>query len=127
MQTYVRTSGKTTILDLQGDLVRGGEGKIFELVKQLVASGQKSVLLNLAEIRVMDSIGIGALVMAYKNIAAAGGKLKLLNPSIRTRQLLGMTSLNSVFEIFDDEATAVASFAVIGNASPVTNESQQNN
>ena len=119
MQTYVRTSGKTTILDLQGDLVRGAEGKIFELVKQLVASGQKFVLLNLAEIRVMDSIGIGALVMAYKNIAAAGGKLKLLNPSIRTRQLLGMTSLNSVFEIFDDEATAVASFAVIGNASPV--------
>jgi anti-sigma B factor antagonist len=116
MQTYVRSSGSTTILDLQGELVRGAEGQLFELVKRLLTAGQKQVLLNLAEVPVMDSIGIGALVMASKNIHAAGGKLKLLNPSIRTRQLLSMTKLNSIFETFDDEVIALASFAGTGKA-----------
>jgi len=114
MQTYLRSNGNITILDLQGELVRGVEGQLFDLVKQLLAKDQKYVLLNLAEVPIMDSIGIGSLIMAYKNILAAGGKLKLLNPSVRTRQLLSMTKLQPLFEIFDDEATALASFAAIG-------------
>lgn len=110
MQTSVRSSGKTTILDLQGKLVRGVEGQLFDLAKQLLSKGQKYVLLNLAEVPVIDSIGVGVLIKVYKDIDAAGGKLKLLNPSSLTRQLLSMTSLHSVFETFDDEATALASF-----------------
>ena len=110
MQTYVRSSGKTTILDLQGKLIRGVEGQLFELFKELLTNGQKYVLLNLAEVPVIDSIGIGVLVKVYKDINAAGGQLKVLNPSPLTRQLLSMTSLHSVFETFEDEATALASF-----------------
>jgi anti-anti-sigma factor len=110
MQTYLRSSGKTTILDMQGKLIRGVESQIFDLFKELLTKGQKYVLLNLAEVPVIDSIGIGVLVKVYKDINAAGGKLKLLNPSPLTRQLLSMTSLHSVFETFDDEATALTSF-----------------
>ena len=111
MEINPRTNGSVTILDLQGNLTIGaGEEELSEMINQLLKSGQKHLLLNMAEVPFVDSSGIGGLIKSFSRVKNEGGKLKLLNPSRSTRQLLSITGLLSVLEIFDDEATALSSF-----------------
>ena len=111
MEIHLRTHGSVTILDLQGNLTIGtSEEQLRGTINQLLAEDQKQLLINLAEVPTIDSSGLGALIKSFTSIKNQGGKLKLLKPSRLARQLLSITGLLSVFETFDDEAAALASF-----------------
>lgn len=111
MEINPRTDGSVAILDLKGNLTIGaGEEELTEIIAQLLSDGRKHFLLNLAEVPIIDSSGIGGLIKSFTRVKNGGGKLKLLNPSRNLRQLLSITGLLSVLEIFDDEATALSSF-----------------
>ena len=79
-------------------------------ISQLLATGQKQLILNLAEVEFIDSTGLGALVICYTSAKKGGGALKLLNLQDKGIELLILTKLTSVFEIFTDEQHAVNSF-----------------
>ena len=86
----------------------------FELLLQerrdLLAKGNKKILLNLAEVNYIDSSGIGELVSAYTTVKNQGGELKLLKLTKKVHDLLQITKLYTVFDVKDDEATAISSF-----------------
>ncbi|MBI4909562.1 MAG: STAS domain-containing protein [Acidobacteria bacterium] len=99
------------ILDLKGRLVVGdAAGAVREQLSQLCASGSMSIILNLKGVEYIDSSGLGALVVAYTSLKKNGGMVKLLNLTRRNIELLVLTKLSTVFEIFDDEQNAVNSF-----------------
>ena len=111
MDLSLRANGKVTILDLQGNLTIGAaEETLRQRVEELVTDNQKYLLINLENVPMIDSSGIGSLVKSFTHAKNKGGKLKLLKPSRLAQQLLSITGLLSVFETFDDEATAVTSF-----------------
>ena len=111
MDINLRANGNVTILDLQGNLTIGAaEEKLRHSVEQLVANDQNDLLINLENVPMIDSSGIGSLVKSFTHAKNNGGKVKLLKPTRLARQLLSITGLLSVFETFDDEETAVAAF-----------------
>ena len=99
------------ILDLKGRIVVGPEAsELREKVKELNANGQHNLVLNLAQVDFIDSTGLGALVICATSLRKQGGNMKLLNLNRRNIELLVMTKLATVFEIFTDEQDAVNSF-----------------
>ncbi len=111
MELSLRANGKVTILDLQGNLTIGAaEETLRQSVERLVAEDQKYLLINLENVPMIDSSGIGSLVKSFTHAKNKGGKLKLLKPTRLAQQLLSITGLLSVFETFNDETSAVASF-----------------
>jgi anti-sigma B factor antagonist len=99
------------ILDLNGRLTVGPEVSIFrDRMQKLIDSGSRQIVLNLQQVDYIDSTGLGALVMCYTSLQRAGGSVKLLNLSRRGIQLLIMTKLTTIFEVFDDEQNAINSF-----------------
>jgi anti-sigma B factor antagonist len=82
----------------------------WDAVKNLVANGTRNIVLNLGDVTYIDSSGIGELVSAFTTVSNNGGNLKLLNLTKRVQDLLQITKLYTVFEVFNDEAAAVASF-----------------
>lgn len=106
-----RDSGGVTIVDIGGKITLGdGSVAVRDTVRKLIAEGKVKVILNLGEVTYIDSSGIGELVSAFTSVSNAGGSLKLLNLTKRVVDLLQITKLYTVFEVFDDEAAAVASF-----------------
>jgi anti-sigma B factor antagonist len=99
------------IIDLSGNITLGG-GNMFlkQTLRSLAEQNEDKVLLNLANVEYIDSSGLGELVAGYTAIGKAGGELKLLNLTDRVRDLMMITKLLTVFDAFDDEATAIASF-----------------
>ena len=81
-----------------------------DIINDLMGNGNKKIVLNLAEVNYVDSSGIGVLVSSLTSVRKQGGELKLVNITKRIRDLLQITKLYSLFDIKDDEATAVASF-----------------
>lgn len=106
-----RRSGPVAILDLTGQ-IRLGETNInlHKAVHELVDAGDKNVLLNLAGVTHIDSSGLGELVAGHATLEKNGGVMKLLNLNDRVTELMVMTKLLTVFDTFDNEAEAVASF-----------------
>jgi anti-sigma B factor antagonist len=101
-----------TILDLSGRITLG-EGSITlrDAIRDLVAKGDKKILLNLGDVSYIDSSGIGELVSAFTSVKNAGGELKLLNLTKKVQDLLQITKLYTVFDIYDDETHAVGAFS----------------
>jgi len=111
MKTKVRAIGKVSILDLSGKITIGeGDVILREEVNKLLEADRKNILLNLDKVTYMDSAGIGELVACFKRASEAGAKLKLLNPSGRVSDLLSLTKLQQVFEIYAEEKEALVSF-----------------
>ena len=101
-----------TVLDLNGRITLGeGSVQLREAIRDLISKGLKNVLLNMGDVNYIDSSGLGELVSAYTAVKNAGGELKLLNLTSKVRDLLVITKLVTVFDVKDDEAAAVASFA----------------
>ena len=101
-----------TILDLSGRITLGeGSVQLRDAVRDLLAKGQKHILLNLGDVNYIDSSGIGELVSAFTAVRREGGELKLLNLTKKVHDLLQITKLYTVFDIKDDEATAVKAFS----------------
>jgi anti-sigma B factor antagonist len=99
------------ILDVKGRIVLGDEIQdLRDSVRRILDEGKKKIILNLAEVDYMDSSGVGELVSAFTTVRNAGGELKLLNLSPKVEDILHVTKLYTVFDIRDDEFTAVKSF-----------------
>lgn len=106
-----REVAHVTILDISGRIVLGDEiGQLRDAVRTLVADGKKKIILNLAEVDYIDSSGVGELVGCFTTVRNAGGELKLLKLSQKVHDVLHVTKLYTVFDIRDDEFTAVKSF-----------------
>ncbi|MCC6539710.1 MAG: STAS domain-containing protein [Bryobacterales bacterium] len=98
------------ILDLNGRLVAGEESTLLrDQIKELAAA-PVNVILNLAAVDYIDSTGLGGLVICFTTVRKAGGTIKLLNLSRRNIELLVLTKLETVFEVFTDEQDAINSF-----------------
>lgn len=107
-----RKVGDVTVIDAVGRITLGEASSTFrDTIRELVSKGEKKLLLNLAEVSYIDSSGIGELVSAYTTVTNQGGQLKLLNLTKRIQDLLQITKLYTVFEVFDNEAAAVRSFS----------------
>lgn len=105
------STGNVLRVDLSGSLTVGANEQSFrQALNEILEREQKGILLNLSDVQFIDSSGIGALVKSYTTITNRGGKFKLLNPYKRIRETLKITGLLGVFEIFDDENSALASF-----------------
>ncbi len=106
-----RRSGSVVIVDLEGQ-IRIGETNIdlHKTIQDLVASGERKVLLNLAAVTHIDSSGLGELVGGHATLEKNDGEMKLLNLTERVSELMMITKLLTVFDVFENEAEAVASF-----------------
>ncbi|MBL0156006.1 MAG: STAS domain-containing protein [Bryobacterales bacterium] len=106
-----RQIGDVTVIDAAGRITLGeGSSTFRDSIKELTAKGHKKVLLNLGEVSYIDSSGIGELVSGFTTVSNAGGQLKLLKLTKRIQDLLQITKLYTIFEVFDDEAAGLASF-----------------
>ena len=106
-----REVSHVTILDNEGRIILGPEiGELRNAVRDLVAQGKKKIILNLAHVDYLDSSGVGELVACFTTLRNAGGELKLLNLTQKVHDVLHVTKLYTVFDIKDDEFTAVKSF-----------------
>ena len=106
-----RQAGDVTILDLSGKITIGeGSVQLREAVRGLLDSGNKKILLNLGDVSYVDSSGIGELVSSYTTTSNNGGHLKLLNLTKKIQDLLQITKLLTVFQVYDSEQDALASF-----------------
>jgi anti-sigma B factor antagonist len=106
-----RQAGDVTILDCSGS-IRMGDGAVSlrNIIRGLNEQGSKRILLNLSEVKNVDSSGIGELIANYTTLSRDGGQLKLLKLTDKIRDLLVITKLLTVFDAFDDEAEALNSF-----------------
>jgi anti-sigma B factor antagonist len=101
-----------TVLDLSGKIVLGeGDIQIKDRIKDLLADGQRRILLNLGDVSYIDSAGLGAMISSYATVKREKGQLKLENLTNRVQDLLAITKLITVFDTFDNEKEALASFA----------------
>lgn len=106
-----RTKEGITIIDAKGQIVAGdGADRLRDRLKVLAEAGTSNVILNLAQVDYIDSSGLGALVMSFSALRKKDGAMKLLNLTRRNVELLVLTKLETVFEVFDDEQNAVNSF-----------------
>src|SRR5215472_1012477 len=112
MKASTRQVNGVTIVDLSGRITLG-EGSVIlrDTIRDLLSKGQKKILLNLGDVSYIDSSGIGELVSAYTTVRNQGGDLRLLNLTKKVHDLLQITKLYTVFDVKDDETTAVRAFA----------------
>ena len=112
MTANTRQVGGVTIVDISGRIVLGAESAALRgLICDLLAKGHKKIVLNLGDVNYIDSAGLGNLVGAFTTARKQDGELKLLHLTNKVHDLMQITRLYTVFEIMDDEAVAVKSFA----------------
>lgn len=112
MKAATRQVEGVTIVDLSGPIKLGeGASVLRDTVKDLLAKGQKNILVNLADVKYIDSSGMGELISAYTSVRKQGGELKLLHLTKKIHDLLQITKLYTVFEILDEEPAAIAAFS----------------
>jgi anti-anti-sigma factor len=111
MKASNRTAGNVEIISLQGKITIGsGDTQLREVIANAVNSGKTNVLLDLSGVTTIDSSGIGELVGSYTTVTNRGGKLKLLHLPAKLNELLHVTQLITVFEVYENEQEALGSF-----------------
>ncbi len=107
-----RQAGDVTILDLDGKVTLGeGSVALRTAIRRLLGEGKNKILLNLAGVGYVDSSGIGELVSSFTAVNKEGGQLKLLKLTQKIQDLLAITKLLTVFDVFDDEGEALGSYS----------------
>jgi anti-sigma B factor antagonist len=98
-------------MDVSGRITLGeGSSALRDALRDLATKGHTKILLNLGDVSYIDSSGIGELVSGFTSVSNSGGQLKLLGLTKRVKDLLQITKLYTVFEVFDAETTAIRSF-----------------
>lgn len=112
MKFNTRQNGDVTILDIGGRITIGsGEEALRNAMQEILNNGAKKVVINMGGVTMIDSSGIGELVSAYTTATNRGSKLKLANLPAKVSDILTITQLITVFDVYDSEAEAVQSFA----------------
>ena len=111
MKATNRQVDGVAVVDMSGRITLG-EGSVVlrDTIRDLIGKGNKKILLNLGDVTYIDSSGIGELVSAFTAVRREGGELKLLHLTKKVHDLLQITKLYTVFDIKDDEATAIQAF-----------------
>lgn len=111
MKTKVRDVGNVRILDLEGKITIGsGDVELRRQIEESVTAGFGNILLNFKGVSHIDSSGIGELVGCYTTVSRRGGKMKLLNLTQKITDILHVTQLITVFDVYDSEPEALSSF-----------------
>lgn len=111
MKTKILNNGDITVLELQGKITIGeGDVKLRNNIKEQLAEGKRKLVLDLEKVSYMDSSGIGELVGTFTTVKNAGGELKLANLTSKIKDIMQLTALITVFEVFDSVEDAVNSF-----------------
>ena len=111
MNITQRKEGDVLIVELSGRMTIGqGDAEVGDAIRSALASGESKIVLDMGDVPVVDSSGVGELISAYTSANNRNAAIKLLKLSPRVGDVLKSTRLIGVFEIFDDEAAAVASF-----------------
>src|SRR5499427_7621219 len=106
-----RDAGRVTVVDFSGRITLGeGSALLRKTIRDLLEDDRRLFLLNLGDVDYIDSSGIGELVSAFTAVRNRGGELKLLNLTKKVNDLLQLTKLFTVFEVYNDESSAVGSF-----------------
>ncbi len=98
------------ILAFKGRLTVGESNRVRDKVTEVVAAGHINIIFDLGHVDYIDSTGLGGMVICFTTLKKAGGALKLVNPNKRNVELLLLTKLHTIFEVFTDEQDAVNSF-----------------
>ncbi len=111
MEIELRTQGDVKVIKLCGRLALGSPvDRLRATLEDLTTAGDHSIIIDLSEVPMVDSSGIGLLVKALTSFKQCGGSLKLLNPSKFAVQSFKLVGLLNIFEIYENLPTAVASF-----------------
>ena len=111
MSITTREVSHVAIVDITGRITLGDEtGQLRDTIRQLLTEGKKKIILNLAQVDYIDSSGVGELVSSFTTVRNAGGELKLLSLTKKVHDVVQVTKLYTVFDIKDDEFTAIKSF-----------------
>lgn len=111
MKFSIRKAADVSVIEIEGKILLGeGDIEIKKAVDDLIKRGSKKILLNLARVPYLDSAGLGEIIRCFTTVRKSGGNLKLLSPNKRIIELLTITQLINVFDWYDDEAAALASF-----------------
>jgi anti-sigma B factor antagonist len=111
MKFSIRKAADVSIIEIEGKIVLGeGDVEIKQAVDDLIKRGSRKIILNLARVPYLDSAGLGEIIRCFTSVRKSGGNLKLLYLDKRIIDLLTITQLINVFDWYDDEAAAVASF-----------------
>ena len=111
MRTKVRDVSGVRVLDLEGKITIGsGDVELRQNIEDAINAGHNNILLNLGAVTHIDSSGIGEMVGCFTTVARKGGKMKLLNLTQKINDILQVTQLITVFDVFDSEADALKSF-----------------
>ncbi len=106
-----RQVGDVVVLDLDGNIrIGGGSVALHNAIRRLVEEGQNRILLNLARVNSIDSCGLGELISSYVSLNKNGGQVKLLHLTQRVRELMTITKLLTVFDVYEKESKALDSF-----------------
>jgi len=106
-----REAGNVTVIDVSGRITLGeGSATLRQMIRDLLGKGQKRIVINLGDVSYIDSSGIGELVSGYTTVKGQGGELKLLNLTKKVHDLLQITKLYTVFDVHNDEQSAIRSF-----------------
>jgi anti-anti-sigma factor len=111
MKATSRDVNGVEIVKLEGKITIGsGDSQLREVIGNAISSGKNKILLDMSGVTTIDSSGIGELVGSYTTVANRGGKLKLLHLPAKLNELLHVTQLITVFEVYESEQEAIASF-----------------
>jgi len=112
MKCTSRKIDNVAIIDIEGKILLGdGDVEIKQAVDQMLARGDRNILLNLARVPYIDSAGLGEIIRCFTAIRKTGGSFKLLSPNQRLLDLLAITKLVNVFDWYNDEPSALKSFS----------------
>jgi anti-sigma B factor antagonist len=111
MNIIERTLNDVIVLDLEGNLALESNAQFRKRVTEIIDAGARKLIVNMARVKYMDSSGLGELISCYTTLQRVSGRIKLLHLSDRLKYLLVITKLTNVFETFDSEPAAIASFA----------------
>ena len=107
-----RQAGDSVILDLEGNIIMGsGSAQLRDSIRRLIQEGKEKIILNLAGVKYIDSSGVGELVSSSVALNRVQGQLKLLNLPEKVEEVMALSSLLSIFEVYDDESEAVSKSA----------------
>jgi anti-sigma B factor antagonist len=106
-----RALGDVIVVDISGRItIQEGADQFRDATRELIRQGHVKIVLNLQNVPYIDSTALGEIIRTYTSVIRKGGSVKLLNPTSHVHQLMVITRLLSVFDLFDSEAEAVKSF-----------------